>query len=127
MTVSFSASVKEFVRKAKVNQGLALRAVGEAALFRVKELTPVRTGYLRAGWAFQMPVDQISATSTLTIINPVTYAARVEFGFVGADKAGREWHQQGRGMMQQTIAEMPKIAATALAGLFGRSSRIPTS
>lgn len=49
------------------------------------------------------------------ISNPVVYARRVEFGFQGTDDKGRTYHQQGRHMLAQTIAELPAIAQSAVA------------
>lgn len=62
------------------------------------------------------PSDQLGFKigQVLYITNPVAYARRVEFGFVGVDSRGRHYDQQGRGMMQQTIAELPQIAANAV-------------
>lgn len=131
--------VTRFVEKAKARSNAALLAIAQDALARVKELTPVRTGNLRANWQVvaagdEAEVMRISAKATgtfapppenaaplsfkigdtLLIMNPVVYARRIEFGYVGTDTLGRSYHQDGRGMMQQVIAEMPKIAEKAV-------------
>ena len=49
----------------------------------------------------------------LIVLNPVVYARRVEFGFVGEDSRGRYFSQAGRGMVQQTVVEVPAIAERA--------------
>jgi hypothetical protein len=56
----------------------------------------------------------------ILIVNPVAYARRIEFGFVGEDSRGRRFSQQGRGMMQQTIAEIPVLAERVLAQMRGQ-------
>lgn len=130
----FVISVTEFVARAKAKANMALRATAYDALQRVKKLTPVDTGYLRASWQVSikgdmLPLnggqDSITVISTLrmgdTVIisNPVRYAARIEYGFVGADKLGRRYNQAGVGMMTQTMAELPQIAQAATARVMG--------
>lgn len=128
----FSVSVQKWIKRAKVDSDLAIQAIAQAALAHVRELTPVRTGYLRAGWTIVRVGDdpgiegrgdglsavlKMKAGGNYLITNPVVYARRIEFGFVGNDSAGRSFHQDGRGMLQQTLAHMPTIAKVALAGL----------
>lgn len=127
----FSVDVSKWVDKAVANATAAFQATAQDAVARVKELTPVVTGYLRSNWTAidggdSIPVagavpDPMEAIAKLhlgdqiVIVNPVVYAMRVEFGFVGEDSLGRRYHQVGRGMMQQTVAEMPQIATAATA------------
>lgn len=134
---TFEVDVRRFVAKAKERQEAALMAIAQDALARVKELTPVKTGNLRANWQIvaagdEQEVLRLAATATviledaappplqfkigdvLLVMNPVVYARRIEFGFVGEDSLGRHYNQAGRGMMQQTLAEMPKIAREAV-------------
>ena len=129
----FVISVTAFVERAKAKADLALRATAYDALQRVKQLTPVNTGYLRANWQVSikgntMPVGEqgnLTVLATLRmgdkviISNPVRYAARIEYGFVGADKLGRIYNQTGVGMMTQTIAELPQIAQRATTRVMG--------
>lgn len=128
----FLVSVDAFIAKAKARNELVLRAIAEDVLFRIKQLTPVRTGYLRSNWTIvrgQATVElsgdreqaslavilQLRAGDTFTILNPVVYCARVEAGFTGEDSLGRHYDQKGAHMMQQTITELPQIAAAAIA------------
>lgn len=129
MAVEFQVAVDHWIRKAKGNADLALRATVFDALAAVKALTPVRTGNLRANWTVvkgdeALPAagatdDAMRVIETLhygdkvAIVNPVIYAARVEYGFVGTDSLGRHYDQKGRGMMQQTVAMLPEIARRA--------------
>ena len=46
----FSTDVSAWCDRAGQLADVAFRAIGEAALERVKELTPVRTGWLRSNW-----------------------------------------------------------------------------
>lgn len=46
----FAINVRQWVEKAKGNVDAATYAVGLAVVERVKELTPVKTGYLRSSW-----------------------------------------------------------------------------
>ena len=188
--VDFATSVADWVAQAKGRGDAALRMIAADALSRVKELTPVRTGYLRANWQASfddqvLPVDRekpavtaaeiagnvtgslvggkagaaigtavapgvgtavgavagsviggltggeiassaakqgdpltdAKAGDKIFIVNPVVYARRIEYGFRGEDGNGRSVEQQGRGMVRQTVAEMPAIAERAVGRL----------
>lgn len=47
---------------------------------------------------------------TIYLLNPAVYARRIEYGFVGTDKRGRSYNQQGRYFVAQTVAETPALA-----------------
>lgn len=128
----FTVAVSQWIDRAHGLARAALQATAQDALARVKELTPVKTGYLRSNWTVsdgsavvtiqgdraassQEVIQRLQLGQPCTILNDLKYAARVEFGFVGTDKRGRHYNQPGVGMMQQTISEMPKIAAKATA------------
>ncbi len=125
-------AVDAWIEKARDRQDRVLRAIAEDCLARVKELTPVKTGYLRANWVLMKggsaeaiagarAEDSVAVVLTLkagdafTIANPVVYARRIEFGFVGTDARGRTYDQPGSHMMQQVITELPQISAAAAA------------
>lgn len=128
----FIASLDSFVAHARDRSDRVVRAIAEDCLARVKELTPVRTGYLRANWAIVIGNDpaaimgarndgslqallKIHAGVVFTLTNVTVYSRRVEEGFVGNDSAGRHYDQQGAHMLQQTITELPQIVAGAIA------------
>lgn len=120
----FAFSVGAWVDQAKGRSAELFRAIAEAALLRTKELTPVRTGFLRANFSAvidpkaipttgEPATDDIAAAQigdVIYIANPAPYARRVEYGFVGTDSKGRHYNQPGHGMVQQTVAELPQIA-----------------
>lgn len=125
----FVVQVRAFVEKAGRLAQAAFRATAQDSVDRVKELTPVDTGNLRANWT-TMRGDQVEPVAgrvpppeeavmrlrigdKLIVLNPVVYARRVEFGFVGEDSRGRYFSQAGRGMVQQTVVEVPAIAERA--------------
>lgn len=136
MADDFRVQVEQWVAKAKDRGQEAFRAISQDGATRVKELTPVRTGYLRANWSAildgeaepkpgavppaEAAIGRAVLGDTIHVLNPVEYALRVEFGFVGEDSLGRKFNQQGRGMVQQTVAEMPRIAELAVARVRGR-------
>ena len=131
MPLEFSVAVDQWVRKAKARQDAVVQAIAWDVLNQVKLETPVDTGFLRANWTVivnndPVPVPgrvpdaarviaEIKAGDRVTIVNPVVYALRVEFGFVGEDSRGRTYDQRGRGMVQKTLAKMPEIARRAVA------------
>ena len=136
-SLPFEISVSQWVDKAKANAGAAFQATAMDALARVKQLTPVKTGYLRANWFAVRGGDAIPVAGSpdqsnsviaglrlgdrVVLANPCVYALRIEFGYVGVDSLGRHYNQQGAGMMQQTYHEMPQIAARATARIVGPS------
>lgn len=129
----FAVTIEQWVEQvAKPRQDAFVRGVAMAALTRVKQLTPVVTGNLRASFKDYMPdeaiaaqaaagrpdgaaITQATAGGKVFIGTAVAYAMRVEFGFVGTDARGRHYEQKGRGMVQQTVIELPGIAAAVLA------------
>lgn len=120
----FNGNVQAFVASAqdRIRQGLV--AVALAAEARVKALTPVVTGNLRASWVVvigESNVPQPGQKAPLSaaiyaqpgdklfLCNPVEYARRIEYGFTGRDSLGRHYETPGRGMLAQTITELPAI------------------
>lgn len=127
----FEVQVREWVEKARRRSGAAFRATAQDAADRVKELTPVDTGFLRANWtamraedvapvegrvpSIEVVIAALRLGDKIVILNPVAYARRIEYGFTGDDSRGRSYHQEGRGMVQQTVLEVPRIAQEATA------------
>lgn len=123
----FAADVSDWVRRATNRVEQAFLATAQDALARVKELTPVRTGNLRANWQVTKVGEAegipggatLSAMMTarlgdaLVILNPVQYAPWVEYGWQRERKDGTITHVAGRFMLTQTVAELPMIAAKA--------------
>jgi hypothetical protein len=103
MTDTLSADLSVFVKKTSLLMKGLPEAVGTAALERVQELTPVKTGNLRASWRV------IPTSESIVIGTNVEYAPRIEYGFVGTDKLGRSYHVDGRHMLGQTLFELPQI------------------
>jgi hypothetical protein len=126
MSGDFAADVDNWVRLATERLRQAHLAIAADVEARVKELTPVDTGLLRASWATVTKVDAMPKDgkdelegfelgAPLYIVNPVEYARRIEYGFVGVDDLGRRYNQPGVGMVAQAMAELPEIAERALA------------
>lgn len=111
MMADFETDISRWVERAR-NQTLAAEAIVHAAAERLKELTPVVTGTLRAGWQ----VEQIGPNQW-AITNNVEYARRINDGFIGTDSLGRQYDQDGQHMVEQVIAEMPTIAQRVIRGM----------
>lgn len=109
-----------------------VQAIAEEALARIKELTPVKTGLLRASWTVVKGqaalgiegaraddslavIAQLHGGDVFAIVNPVVYARRVNYGFVGQDSLGRTYDQKGVHMIEQLQTEMPQIVEKAIA------------
>lgn len=120
----FSGDVTRWVNKAKDKGNLLFAKIAMAVDTRIKELTPVKTGFLRANWIVTTHLSDQSDLAaalvdtkigeTIYIVNHVVYARRVEYGFVGTDSLGRHYNQQGHHMVQQTMAELPQIIKKAV-------------
>jgi hypothetical protein len=122
MADDFDIAVDRWIAKARRKSQAILVGVALAAEARVKELTPVVTGNLRARWSVEVRSGLSSSESgvkqvrdaelgdTIRIVNGAAYARRVEYGFVGTDSLGREYNQAGAGMVAQTVKELPQIA-----------------
>lgn len=136
----FVIAVDEWIAKVRDRADRITRAIAEDCLARVKDLTPVKTGYLRANWAIVegnagaalagaregdslAVILSLKSGVTWTLYNPVVYAARIENGFVGEDSLGRHYDQKGAHMLQQTITEFPSIAAAATARVLAEERR----
>jgi hypothetical protein len=127
----FTSDVSKWCDQAGALATAVFQAIAFDAVQRVQELTPVDTGFLRSNWTAIAPGDaepvagrvqpageaiaKAKVGQVILIINPVVYARRIEYGFVGEDKLGRYYHQKGRHMVAQTMAEMPSIAERAKA------------
>ncbi len=128
----FIVAIDDFVARAQSRSDLIVREVAADCLARVKELTPVRTGYLRANWLIVPGNDpaaiagarndgslaaimQLHAGVAFTLVNVTIYAQRIENGFVAEDSLGRSYDQKGAHMLQQTITELPQIVAAVIA------------
>jgi hypothetical protein len=127
----FSVSVERWVNQRRPHAEEIRIAIAVELVNRVKELTPVDTGFLRSNWtaikagdalpiAGAVPDPQtalagLTPRDRITIINPTRYARRINYGFVGEDSAGRHYHQQGAHMLEQAMAELPQIAERVLA------------
>jgi hypothetical protein len=121
----FSFIIARWCDRAKGRATAVLRGTALEAVGRVQELTPVDTGTLRAGWSAVLSEDAVpkagspatleaistaKAGDVVYIVNPVVYARAIEFGRTGERKDGTTWVQEGRGMVQQTLTELPQIA-----------------
>lgn len=131
----FAADIKKWVAKTKQNAELVFQNVAQETLTRIKERTPVKTGYLRANWVVTTSPDAIPVQGTkdeaalnaeisdakigetIFIVNPVVYARRIEYGFNGKDSLGRSYHQMGHHMVAQTMAEIKNIVDKVVNGM----------
>lgn len=126
MATDFDVDVSAWVDRALGRATEAFRLTALMAAARVKELTPVKTGNLRASWHDSLNNQSIENSGQglaiasaklgdrINIGTNVVYARRIEYGFVGADSLGRVYNQRGAGMVHQTILELPQIAQRAV-------------
>lgn len=74
-----------------------------------KRRAPYRTGTLRR--SIHTEVDAGGAKAEASVGTDVPYAARLEFGFEGKDKLGREYHQPPRPYLRPALDENMDAAA----------------
>lgn len=131
----FTTDVSAWCNKAADRATALLRAIAFDLTAAVQDKTPVDTGFLRSNWTAMLPndtepvagrvppaataINRASVGMVIVILNPVAYARRQEYGFVGEDSAGRHYNQPGKHFVAQTIAEAPAIADAALRRLSG--------
>lgn len=131
----FSVDVSAWCDREERMATAVLRAIAYDTIAAVQQRTPVDTGFLRANWTAMLahdtepvagrvppPADAIERAeigTVITIVNPVVYARRIEYGFVGEDSAGRHYNQEGQHMVGDTIAEIGVIAQRALERITG--------
>lgn len=102
---------------------------------KLVEATPVKYGFLRGSWHAAVNSEPEGGTSGVTdpggamanaritaaaasvqvgdifyIVNTAAYAARLEYGFVGADSLGRVYNQQPRRFVLQVVSLAREIA-----------------
>lgn len=131
-TDPFFVAVDAWITKAKERQDRVIQLAAELALQRIKELTPVKTGNLRANWVVirgskadalsgppprpeesEQAILTLHAGDAFTLVNPTEYAARINYGFVGTDSLGRHYDQPGVHMIEKVVTELPDIFAKA--------------
>ncbi len=105
MADEFTISIQKWVGRQKARQAEFVEAFGQNLVTRLKAHTPVVTGNMRARWH----VAEITEDHLL-IVNDAEYARRVNFGFNGKDSLGRNYHQRGSHIVEQTLVEVAEIA-----------------
>lgn len=105
----FVLDIDKWTERQKKALEEAPRAVAEAIKDRIQELTPVKTGRLRASWNVVQEDDD-----HIAIVTNVEYARRINYGFVGTDSLGRHYDQVGVHMVEQALNEAPEIAQKVL-------------
>ena len=89
-------------------QGQALEAAMRSGALLVqndaKQLAPFRTGTLRRSIHTEVEATGPGRAEAM-VGTDVVYAARVEFGFEGTDKAGRTYHQPPQPYLRPALDE----------------------
>jgi len=107
----------------------------------VVENTPVDVGFLRGSWQpslngmesdvageddpggaaamarISLTVADMKIGDVFYLSNNAAYALRIEFGFVGKDKLGRQYNQRGRYFVTGTVARFKSICREVMADL----------
>ncbi|WOC14978.1 hypothetical protein [Pseudochrobactrum sp. MP213Fo] len=111
---------------------VVLRTATQFMVEAVQDDTPVISGILKASMAVTLndpiPMDQDAATpdmnvalgsvaigDTLYATYTAEYAARIEYGYTGSDRLGREYDQKGHGMIQHNLDKWQDYVDLAVA------------
>ena len=70
-----------------------------------------------AGSNIGLVAATLKADETVFIGYQAIYAARAEFGYVGADSLGRVYNQQGHYFIEGAVAQWPEIVTAAAADI----------
>ena len=100
---------------AAAQRGLKLGVSEAAGMFEAeaKTLCPVDTGRLRDSIATTLVVDE--PDQQIAKVAPDTpYARRIEYGFVGPDSLGRQYHQAAQPYMRPAFDVRKDDAAAAI-------------
>ena len=130
----FGGQVRAFTEKAKARQEAIFKGSAERVLERAGTpkaeggKMPVVTGFLRnsarastEGVPSSESKDPPLVFATMKVGQTVTvgwtaaYALRMEHGFVGEDKLGRTYAQQGNGFLRSQVQNWPFIVAEVTA------------
>lgn len=134
VTDPFVVAIDDWVAKVRDRQDRIIQLAAQMALERIKQLTPVKTGYLRANWTVvrgsaaealmgaaprpeesQATILRLHAGDEFTLLNATVYAARINYGFVGTNSLGRHYEQSGAHMVEKVVTELPDIFEKAAA------------
>lgn len=127
---TWNADVRQWQRRFGLQlDALARQAVQEIS-YRVVAATPVDTGFLRSSWQptiglpagsdassgnpeakLAVTVNGMKAGDRFYMINNAAYAKRLEWGFVGEDKLGRRFNQNGRYFVTGQLKRWPQVVA----------------
>ena len=89
------------------------------SLLASKSGMPNTTDGPYAGSNIGLVAATLKADETVYIGYQAKYAARQEFGFVGADSLGRVYNQQGNYFIEGAVAEWPNIVKNAVTDIKG--------
>ena len=138
MPLTFNASlfhneVKAWMEEVDVQTVRAIREPIKAVNRELIAQWPVKTGLSRGSWfagigavptgqgSIGAPVltrlngiaDKLKPGDVYYVSNTAPYAARIEFGFTGADVLGRQYDTRGRFILQGIMSRITQIIETA--------------
>lgn len=143
---SFADQVRAVCEKAKQDMAQVVVETIQDINEEIVRATPVKFGNLRGHWTASLgapaagtsgqadrqgagTVAKLNAVvaglemgQTYYAVNGAPYAARLEYGFVGADSLGRTYNQPPRAFVRTTMARAGQIAEEALARIRGNGA-----
>lgn len=100
-------------------EGTAVKLAGQALANDVKKVAPYKTGTYRRSIHIEMGTEGIHPVALVG--TDVPYGRRLEFGFMGTDSLGREYHQLPRPHWRPTWDNnLPKYRDIMLSYLAGK-------
>ena len=130
----FTLALQQWSARFKGDMDALARQTCQSISLGVVIDTPLDTGFLKSSWqpsigapeltegaalgdgagaraasAVGLVCAGIKAGDTYFMVNNAKYARRLEFGFVGKDKLGREYNQMGRYFVSDNMARAPYV------------------
>ncbi|WP_263787292.1 HK97 gp10 family phage protein [Salinibacter grassmerensis] len=96
--------IEEYTEKAVEETKEEVDKTTKSVQNKAKDNAPEETGTLVRGYQHELSADGFSGV----VFNPVEYAKRIEFGFVGTDELGRTYTQKGQFPLSRAFREETK-------------------
>lgn len=151
LTDKYKLNLKSFVVRVinEINVEIIISTPGPGNSLAKHPQPGSPTGFLRGSWFASLGTPQggvgvkdpsgsitidkaalvaagLNLGDTYYMVNNATYAARLEYGFIGTDKSGREFNQKGRAWVRTALARAPAIAKQVAEDMKNGTFNAPT-
>lgn len=119
-----SRDLQKIAGEVSKNERAAVKLAGQALANDVKKVAPYKTGTYRRSIHVEMGTEGLHPVALVG--TDVPYGRRLEFGFMGTDSLGRQYHQPPRPHWRPTWDNnLPKYQDIMMAALAGKPYAAP--